>query len=56
MLVPVQLLNSSVALGLRYGVNGNGSRARLMEKPEGRRGIADTDVREVEPSSIDMHK
>jgi hypothetical protein len=56
MLVPVQLLNSSVALGLRCGVNGNRSCAGLTEKPEGRRGITDIDARKVGPSGIDTHK
>jgi uncharacterized protein YhfF len=36
--------------------NGDASHAGLMEKPEGRRGIADMDVREVGPSSINTHK
>jgi hypothetical protein len=45
MLALVQLLNSLVALGLCCRVNGDVSYAGLTEKPEGRRGITDTDVR-----------
>ena len=55
MLATAQLLNNSPALRLGCGANGGASHVVLMEKPEGR-GNADTDAREVGPSSIDTHK
>jgi hypothetical protein len=55
-LVPAQLLNSLPALELCCRVNGGASCAGLIEKPEVRRGNADTDMKEVGHSGIDMHE
>jgi hypothetical protein len=56
MLVPAQLLNSSPALGLRCRANRGMSHAGLIEKPEVRRGNANTDVKKVRHSGVDMHE